>query len=81
MILTSQNFLNKIKETTMSRIYKTATGRSLDMDKFRLQNEKEQAIGNMKVNARGDEVDNSNKIVRNRNEIMREHYKNKTGRN
>jgi hypothetical protein len=51
------------------------------MDKFRLQNEKEQAIGNMKVNARGDEVDNSNKIVRNRNEIMREHYKNKTGRN
>jgi hypothetical protein len=81
MILTSPNFLNKIKEITMSRIYKTATGRSLDMDKFRLQNEKEQAIGNMKVNARGDEVDNSNKIVRNRNEIMREHYKNKTGRN
>jgi hypothetical protein len=65
----------------MSRIYKTASGRSLDMDKFRLQNEKEQAIGNTKVNARGDEVDNSNKIVRNRNEIMREHYKNKTGRN
>lgn len=81
MILTSLNFLNKIKEIKMSKIYKTATGRSIDMDKFRLQHEKEQAIGNMKVNARGDEVDNSNKIVRNRNEIMREHYKNKTGRN
>jgi len=81
MILTLQSFLNKIKEITMSRIYKTASGRSIDMDKFRLQNEKEQAIGNMKVNARGDEVDNSNKIVRNRNEVMREHYKNKTGRN
>jgi len=81
MILTSLNFLNKIKEIIMSRIYKTATGRSIDMDKFRLQNEKEQAIGNMKVNARGDEVDNSNKIIRGRNEIMREHYKNKTGRN
>jgi hypothetical protein len=81
MILTSLSFLNKIEETTMSKIYKTASGRSIDMDKFRLQNEKEQAIGNMKVNARGDEVDNSNKIVRNRNEIMRNHYKNKTGRN
>ena len=81
MILTSQSFLNKIKEAAMSKIYKTASGRSLDMDKFRLQNEKEQAIGNMKVNARGDEVNNSNKIVRNRNEVMREHYKNKTGRN
>lgn len=65
----------------MSNLYKTATGQLIDMDRFRLQHEKEQAIGNMKVNARGDEVDSSNNIVRTRNEIMREHYKNKNGGN
>lgn len=65
----------------MTNLYKTASGQVIDMDRFRLKHEKEQAIGNMKVNARGDEVDSSNKIVRSRNEIMREHYKNKNGGN
>lgn len=65
----------------MSNVYKTAAGQHLDMDKFRLQHEKEQAIGNMNVNARGDEVDSSGKIIRTRNEIMRERYKNKNGGN
>ena len=61
--------------------FRTAMGKVVDMSALQSRNEKVRAVGNMKVNARGDEVDNSNKIVRNRNEIMREHYKNKTGRN
>lgn len=55
--------------------YKTANGQILDMDRLRMKNEKEPAVGNMRVNARGDEIDNHGNIVRTRNEIMRSHYK------
>ena len=35
-------------------IYKSSRGKSVDMGALRLKNEKERAVGNMKVNARGD---------------------------
>jgi hypothetical protein len=35
-------------------IYKSAKGKPVDMGALRLKNEKERAVGNMKVNARGD---------------------------
>ena len=38
-------------------LYRTAQGKSIDMGALRLQNEKVRAVGNMKVNARGDVVD------------------------
>jgi hypothetical protein len=44
---------------------------------LRLLHEKENAVGNMSVNARGDEIDNHGNIIKTRNEKMREHYKNK----
>jgi len=34
------------------------------MGKLMLQNEKVRAVGNMKVNARGDEVDDLNNVIR-----------------
>ena len=46
------------------RVYKTAQGKVLDMGKITLQNEKIRAVGNMKVNARGDEVDDMNNVIR-----------------
>ena len=61
----------------MPNVYKTADGKLVDMDRLRLQNEYEQAVGNMQVNARGDEIDNQGNIIRSRNEIMRDHYKDK----
>lgn len=61
----------------MPNVYKTADGRLVDMDKLRLTNEFEQAVGNMHVNARGDEIDGQGNIIRTRNEIMRERHKDK----
>jgi hypothetical protein len=46
------------------KVYKTAQGKVLDMGKITLQNEKIRAVGNMKVNARGDEVDDMNNVIR-----------------
>ena len=37
-------------------IYRSANGKVVDMGALRLQNEKIRAVGNMKVNARGDEI-------------------------
>jgi hypothetical protein len=44
-------------------IYKSSRGKPVDMGALRLKNEKERAVGNMKVNARGDAVDDKNQPV------------------
>ena len=59
----------------MSKLYVSATGKKVNMDKLRLLHEKETAIVNMSVNARGDEIDNKGNIIKSRNEKMQEHYK------
>lgn len=45
------------------KVYKTAQGKTVDMGRLMVQNEKTRAVGNMKVNARGDLVDDMNNIV------------------
>lgn len=57
-------------------IYKTASGQHVDIDTLRLVNESVVTVGNMPVNARGDEVKPDGTIIRTRNEIMKEHYRN-----
>lgn len=47
----------------MSRNYRTAQGKSLDMNALRAKNERLRAVGNMKVNARGDTIDSAGNIV------------------
>jgi len=59
----------------MAKKYRTARGRVLDMDSVRLANEETIAIGNMRVNARGDQLGAGGKVVKTRNQIMRTHYK------
>jgi|TARA_B100001094_G_scaffold183968_2_gene178224 hypothetical protein len=58
----------------MGRTYRTMNGRSVDMDKLRSQNELTPAVGNMKVNARGDELGAGGKIVRTREQIVSSYY-------
>ena len=58
----------------MKRVYRTALGRSVDMDTIRLANEEILAVGNMSVNARGDEIGPGGEIVRSRNQVMAEYY-------
>lgn len=58
----------------MGKIYKTMQGKSVDMEKLMGQNELMPAVGNAKVNARGDELGKGGKIVRKREDIISEYY-------
>ena len=55
-------------------IYKSSRGKPVDMGALRLKNEKERAVGNMKVNARGDAVDDKNQPVQSRPQHVHDQY-------
>jgi hypothetical protein len=50
-------------------------GKEVDMEKLNLRNETLPAVGNMKVNARGDELGKGGEIVRTREEVLKDYYK------
>ena len=56
------------------QVYKTARGKALDMGALILQNENVRAVGNMKVNARGDLIGNNGEIAMGRNQLMDQVY-------
>jgi len=58
----------------MAKIYRTAMGRQIDIDDLMLKNETVIAVGNRKVNARGDELGPGGKVVKTRDQIMKEYY-------
>lgn len=60
----------------MGKTYTSMRGKSVDMEKLNLKNEKLPAVGNMKVNARGDELGTGGKIVKTREQILADYYKN-----
>jgi glycine cleavage system H lipoate-binding protein len=60
------------------KIYKSAMGKTVDMGKLMLQNEKVRAVGNMKVNARGDIVDDMNRVISPKNDQVNKQYNKQT---
>lgn len=54
--------------------HRSMRGKVVDMDLLRKRNELTPAVGNAKVNARGDELGPGGKIVRKREDIVKEHY-------
>lgn len=58
----------------MGKVYKTMQGREVDMEKLMAQNELMPAIGNVKVNARGDELGPGGTIIRKREQVVAEYY-------
>jgi len=54
--------------------HKTMQGKEIDMDKLIQRNEMMPAIGNMKVNARGDELGPGGVIIRKREQVVAEYY-------
>jgi len=58
----------------MSGKHRSMRGKMVDMEKLAQQNELMPAIGNMKVNARGDELGPGGKIVRRREDIVSTYY-------
>jgi len=59
----------------MANNHRTSHGRLVDMDKIRLSHEEVIAVGNMKVNARGDQLGAGGQIVSTRNQNMNDYYK------
>jgi hypothetical protein len=55
--------------------YRTMQGKEVDMDKLMLQNEMMPAVGNVRMNARGDELGPGGKVVKKREDIVSEYYK------
>lgn len=51
-------------------VYRTMQGKEIDMTKLVMQNEMTVAVGNAKVNARGDELGPGGKIIRKAEDVM-----------
>jgi hypothetical protein len=60
----------------MGKTYTSVRGKEIDMEKLSLRHETTPAVGNLKVNARGDELGPGGKIVRTREQILADYYKN-----
>ena len=58
----------------MGRTYMSMRGKEVDMEKMSLRFEKTPAVGNMKVNARGDEIGEGGKVVRTREQVLQDYY-------
>jgi hypothetical protein len=56
------------------KVYRTSNGKIVDMDLLRQKNELTPAVGNVRVNARGDELGPGGKIVRKREDILKDFY-------
>lgn len=58
----------------MGNMHRSMQGKVVDMDKLMGQNELMPAIGNAKVNARGDELGPGGTIIKKREDVMAEYY-------
>lgn len=56
--------------------YRTMQGKEIDLEKLRMRNEMTLAVGNARVNARGDQLGPGGKIIKKREDIMAEYYAN-----
>ena len=56
-----------------NKVYRSAQGKMVDLGTIVLQNEHVRAVGNMKVNARGDKIDSLNQVIETRTERIQRH--------
>ena len=59
---------------TGRKVYKSMQGKQIDMDLLRQRNELTPAVGNAKVNARGDELGPGGKIIKKREDVLKDYY-------
>jgi hypothetical protein len=60
------------------KVYRTAQGKMVDLGSLQLRNETVRAVGNMKVNARGDLIDSNNRAINSRNQQVDRQYRRQT---
>lgn len=58
----------------MGKTYRSARGKEIDMEKLGLKHETVPAVGNLRVNARGDELGPGGKIVKTREQVLQDYY-------
>lgn len=58
------------------KLYRSMQGKLVDMELLAQANELAPAVGNARVNARGDELGPGGKIIRKREDIISEYYEN-----
>ena len=58
----------------MNKVYKSMKGKTIDLELLRQKNEMTPAVGNARVNARGDELGPGGKIIRKKEDILRDYY-------
>lgn len=58
----------------MRKIYTSFQGKQIDMDQLLQKNETMPAVGNVRVNARGDELGPNGQIIKTREEVLSEYY-------
>ena len=56
------------------KTYRSMQGKQVDMDMLRQKNELTLAVGNARINARGDEIGPGGKIIRKKEELDAEYY-------
>lgn len=57
------------------KVYRSMQGKEVDMETLAQRNETMPAVGNVRMNARGDELGPGGVIVRKREDIVNDHYK------
>jgi len=55
-------------------VYRTMQGKEIDMEKLMKKHELMPAVGNTRVNARGDELGPGGKIIRKREDVVSDYY-------
>lgn len=65
-----------VQKSRGRKIYRTMQGKQVDLDLLIKRNENVPAVGNARVNARGDELGPGGKIIRKREEVVQDYYQN-----
>jgi hypothetical protein len=56
------------------RMYRSMQGRMIDIEKLRAANENVRAVGNMDVNARGDQIGPGGKVIKTKEQVVAKYY-------
>jgi hypothetical protein len=62
------------KVSAAKKQHRSMRGKQVDMDLLRKRNELTPAVGNARVNARGDELGAGGQIIKKREDVVAEHY-------
>lgn len=62
------------KVSASKKQHRSMRGKTVDMDLLRKRNELTPAVGNARVNARGDELGPGGTIIKKRDEVVQDHY-------